>query len=739
MLRLFTTALVVFVTTSLALGDLRIRQWNPNITTGFTIEEDIRKITITTGQPTEVFKFEAYDDVTNLPETINEITVQSGAGIVLLAVIGDPSGGRTLGASDLEKLDLSEASSSTLVQVKIDADLGEDGPTKADSLAAAGGLPAIMEVGGNLLNDIELTASADGDIYINGPGPHNGNISISGSAQDIEINNDFTGVVSIGADLEELLINGGFAGRLDIGGSVHYVDIEAWLSPSPAYIYVGGNAWNILVQAGSNPDTPVEGDIFIDGDIDHLNFWTDFAGSIDIGGTASVQVLGGILDSGENYVRIGRLDPFEHFECQDMELSGGPDQWLTFGTGGPVLGVISVHGELSGVLCVYGPSESSILVGDINAGPEPDPDMQYGGIYFAGSTSCDVTVTGSLKQGWIFASGYSASGGIAIFGSVGQESPSTVARIFTGTAETSGEPTLFAWNLAVHCDIWPNAGSEPAIYVPGDLLGRVACHSLEAGATIRVAGNVADDADITVYDTAFGNVVVEGDLDGDIVARSIEQSGYCAVMGQLHGTVLSFVYLQGTVEVFGDMLGKIAVLAGPIDGGRIHVYGSLCDKAGDEIWATEILNGAIAIDYDGWDEADYWHEGATVNIGGTPYDGNTPEEHIWEIQRCKGDMNNYDDLDSEDPNVLWHVVNDPNYDYATEFPGLRDNRDSHLLFESGLKTNGSRRNESSGRRVRLDAPFAFADAFIEVGAASRTLHCCVHIQMVRQNAPCAAR
>ena len=154
-----------------------------------------------------MFKFEAYDDVTNLPETINEITVQSGAGTVLLAVIGDPSDGRTLGAADLEKLDLSGASSSTLVQVKIDADLGEDGPTKADSLAAAGGLTPVMEVGGNLLNDIELTASADGDIYVNGPGPHSGNISISGSAQDIEISNDFAGDVSIGGDLHDLTIN----------------------------------------------------------------------------------------------------------------------------------------------------------------------------------------------------------------------------------------------------------------------------------------------------------------------------------------------------------------------------------------------------------------------------------------------------------------------------------------------------------------------------------------------------
>ena len=124
-----TMTLAALLTTTTVLGDLRIEQWNPNITDGFTILEDERKITITTGHATEVFKFEAYDDVTNEPETINEISVQAGAGTVLLAVVGDyDGGGRTLGAADLKKLDLSGASSSTLVQVKISGDLAEDGP-----------------------------------------------------------------------------------------------------------------------------------------------------------------------------------------------------------------------------------------------------------------------------------------------------------------------------------------------------------------------------------------------------------------------------------------------------------------------------------------------------------------------------------------------------------------------------------------------------------------------------------
>jgi hypothetical protein len=127
MLRNATTLMLTVAVASQVFAELRIEQWNPNITEGFEISLARRTILITTGHPTEVFKFEAYDDSNNEPETINEISVQTGAGTVLLAVIGDPAGERTLGAADLEKLDLSQASSSTLVQVKIDTDLGEDG------------------------------------------------------------------------------------------------------------------------------------------------------------------------------------------------------------------------------------------------------------------------------------------------------------------------------------------------------------------------------------------------------------------------------------------------------------------------------------------------------------------------------------------------------------------------------------------------------------------------------------
>ena len=56
----YAAVCVVLGAATVAVGDLRIRQWNPNITSGFTIDEPERTISITTGHATEVFKFEAY-------------------------------------------------------------------------------------------------------------------------------------------------------------------------------------------------------------------------------------------------------------------------------------------------------------------------------------------------------------------------------------------------------------------------------------------------------------------------------------------------------------------------------------------------------------------------------------------------------------------------------------------------------------------------------------------------------
>jgi hypothetical protein len=134
-----------------------IRQWNPSIQGGFIIDEEFGTIRITAANETEVYKFEAFDPNDN-PIDITEITVDSGVGTVMVAVIGDPNEGRTLGAANLHRLDLSGASSSTLVQVKIDADLGEDGPTVGESLGAAGAGAPPFQGWGTDENDARLSS-----------------------------------------------------------------------------------------------------------------------------------------------------------------------------------------------------------------------------------------------------------------------------------------------------------------------------------------------------------------------------------------------------------------------------------------------------------------------------------------------------------------------------------------------------------------------------------------------------
>lgn len=128
--------------------------------------------------------------------------------------------------------------------------------------------------------------------------------------------------------------------------------------------------------------------------------------------------------------------------------------------------------------------------------------------------------------------------------------------------------------------------------------------------------------------------------------------------------------VAGTIDIGGDLSGQV-ILRKPLQSGRIHVRGSLVDNpAGHEIEIPAIdSNGAIAIDYDGWQEGDEWEEGATVVIGSTTYTENMPSMNIWEIQRCKGDMNNSGWVTVADFDPFLMALNDPQL-YEQTYPGL---------------------------------------------------------------------
>ncbi len=218
-------------------------------------------------------------------------------------------------------------------------------------------------------------------------------------------------------------------------------------------------------------------------------------------------------------------------------------------------------------------------------------------------------------------------------------------------------------------------------------------------ASIDVEEDLGPDGTIQIASRVDGQISVGGDSDGTIWLRNVSESAYIVVKGSVSGSIDFYPYaarLSGTLDIGGDLLGSIRFWGPPtggIDGGRIHIRGSLRNNApGHEISAHYLINnGAIAIDYNGWHEPDIWDPNATVRIGTNVYHENDPNMHIWEIQPCKGDMNNNGVVDSEDPNWLAVAISDPNA-YETEFPGL----ECSLWWHGDLNCDGERNEVDQG-------------------------------------------
>ena len=123
-------------------------------------------------------------------------------------------------------------------------------------------------------------------------------------------------------------------------------------------------------------------------------------------------------------------------------------------------------------------------------------------------------------------------------------------------------------------------------------------------------------------------------------------------------------------------MGRFAPMhtVGAIDGGQILINGAMVPSPNDpntpRIRASSLTNnGAIVIDYDGYDPNDVWQAGATVNIGGTVYTGNTPAAHIYNVTNCRGDMNNDGNCDLDDVADFYNALDDPNQ-FVADNPGL---------------------------------------------------------------------
>lgn len=95
--------------------------------------------------------------------------------------------------------------------------------------------------------------------------------------------------------------------------------------------------------------------------------------------------------------------------------------------------------------------------------------------------------------------------------------------------------------------------------------------------------------------------------------------------------------------------------------------------------------GAIAVDWDGWDSADTWASGAQIRVGATTYTENTYTARVYEITRCKGDMNNdgYVNWHDIDPFVAAQNISDPEV-YEAAYPGLGGS----MLFHADMNCDG---------------------------------------------------
>ena len=106
--------------------------------------------------------------------------------------------------------------------------------------------------------------------------------------------------------------------------------------------------------------------------------------------------------------------------------------------------------------------------------------------------------------------------------------------------------------------------------------------------------------------------------------------------------------------------------------------GSLLNEDDVEIFVGGEMSAAaaITIDDDGSEAGAGWESGAQVEVGETVFNGNSPSAHIWEIQPCRGDMNNDGALNNFDVDPFLLALSDPE-GYEDDFPGLEGSRVYH--------------------------------------------------------------
>jgi hypothetical protein len=260
-------------------------------------------------------------------------------------------------------------------------------------------------------------------------------------------------------------------------------------------------------------------------------------------------------------------------------------------------------------------------------------------------------------------------------------------------------------------------GVTPAatIVVTGSLL-----HSEVSGSPFEGNVHVGGNVGAFTVDTGFGaagQLIVDGNLTGWLWVPGGPLAGTVTIMGSIQG----FVYvgsttpadLTGSLTVQQDMSGLVDV-NGNLTGalvvnhdltGRVNVHGNLVGDAETGPAGHIIINGSfgtglgpgyilvvgnfswsqafISVDYDGYQYGDDWKEYAYIDVHGRRLTGNTPEEHVWEISGCRGDLNGDHAVGFSDLNPFVLALNSPE-EYAQAFPGLQGS----MVWHGDVNCNG---------------------------------------------------
>lgn len=143
-----------------ALGGIALNEWNVNDTNKWNYNPITGVLTIT-DTDTDIFSFEAYDDVTGEPAHIDTIkVVDTGlTGTVRVRVAQNPGNNpaTTRGAASVRVIDLTNADVGELVELDISGSLGR--------ISSTNGYVTVADVSGNLVIDGNVyNAFTAGDI-----------------------------------------------------------------------------------------------------------------------------------------------------------------------------------------------------------------------------------------------------------------------------------------------------------------------------------------------------------------------------------------------------------------------------------------------------------------------------------------------------------------------------------------------------------------------------------------------